>query len=325
MNSRYILIVRIVAADALAASARARSSAEGNKMTRNSKLRLGCLCILALSYTGLALGQSLDAGLPSAQSDGSVSSRPQAADSGGESVNAAIHPFAQGDLPNVQVNSDVTENAVTNVESERGPSPPSSTAIRMLTSITGSSTGQRESYRGHAEIRPVNRPRSSRESRSAGGVPRRGALQRISGKMQAGNEPHIIATDITASGATGATYQGDFPDSTQRATLASPPDPGTESPLAWSPGLSVGLRNIQTTQFLNPSLRAPHRRRSRRGSLGRNRAWGEAHAGPASADQDLNLDPGRQMPDTLSQPALLSPLSTLDQQLNPDLNPDVDR
>lgn len=289
-------------------------------MTRNSKFRLGCLCILAVFYAGLALGQSLDAGLPSTQIEGSISSTPQAPDSGGEPVMAAVHPLAQADLPNVQVNSGVMENADTTVQGEGVSTAPPSTAVHISSSITGLSTAQRESYRGrYTLIRSVNRPRSSRESRPAGRVLGRGTSQQISGKMHAG-EPHIIATDVTTSDAVGATYQGNFPDSTRMATFASPPDPGTESPLAWSPGLSLGLRDTQTTPFLNPSLLAQPKRRNRRRSRGGNGALHQATAWQSSVDQDLNQDPERQLQDTLNPPALSSPLSTLDQQLNPDLN-----
>ena len=282
-------------------------------MTRKSKIRLGWLSVLAVFYAGVALGQSLDAGLPSVQIGGNISSRPQAQGSGGEPVRAATDSRAQGDLPSVQVNSDVIEDAGSIVESERGASAPASTASRLHTSIAGRSATHRESYRDrYANIHLMNSPRSSHESRAAG------APQRISGRARADIEHRIVGSEVAASDAVDATSQGSFPDSTRMATFASPPDPGTESPLAWTPGLSLGLRDTQTTPFLNPNFHAQRRRRYRRSPLGRNRALGEAPAGVTSIDRDLN--PERQLQDTLSQPAQPSPLSTLDQQANPDID-----
>lgn len=47
-----------------------------------------------------------------------------------------------------------------------------------------------------------------------------------------------------------------FPDSTRGVALASPPDTGTASPLAWSPALKHGIVDLSTTPFLNPTLKA---------------------------------------------------------------------
>ena len=47
---------------------------------------------------------------------------------------------------------------------------------------------------------------------------------------------------------------GNFPDSTRHKAEISPPDSGTSSPLQWSPGLEFGLPDLQSAQFLNPTL-----------------------------------------------------------------------
>lgn len=295
-------------------SSRGTLSARKGGMKRNSKCRLVWLCMLAVSYACFAMGQSLDASLPSAQIDSNISSMPQASNSGGEHVKAAIHPLAQGELPSVQVNSDVTENVEAIVQADRVPSAPSSTAIR------GWRAARRQSNRGrYAEIRSVNRSISSRAPRTAGGVLGRGATQRTSDKLRAETKPQSIASDLSDSGGEFDIYQENFPDSTQRATFASPPDPGTESPLAWSPSLSVGLRDMQTTQFLNPSLRPKPRGQRRRSLLRRNGPLGEASALQSPVDKDLNPDPERQLQDDLDQPTFSASPSSIDQPLDPNV------
>jgi hypothetical protein len=59
-----------------------------------------------------------------------------------------------------------------------------------------------------------------------------------------------------AGGEGGYAGFGSFPDSTRGDAEISPPDPGTSSPLQWSPGFEFEFSDFQSTQFLNPTLNA---------------------------------------------------------------------
>ena len=62
-----------------------------------------------------------------------------------------------------------------------------------------------------------------------------------------------------------ATYSAGFADSTKGTALISPPDPGTSSPLDWTPELHFGFPAFDETQFLNPSLQSGVRVGGRKG------------------------------------------------------------
>jgi len=108
--------------------------------------------------------------------------------------------------------------------------------------------------------------------------------------------------DIEAS----TSYSDDFPDSTKGTALLSPPDPGTESPLEWAPGLDFEFPDMAQRQFLNPTLHVevPKRRRKREAQNGNNGA--PLNHTPSSFG--LSLPQTSSEPDVLSQPGLQSPL-----------------
>ena len=284
------------------------------------KYRFGWLCVFALSFTGVALGQSLDAGIPSTQIDSSVSSRPQVQDPAGYSVTVSSRPFIQDTVPNAQVNVDVAENPEAIVQSETARSGLSSTAIHLSSSIAGWSAAQQKLDHGIQTPHPsgkLNDRYSLLNSGMPDTVPGGRVGRRATDKAQwriAGSY-RLVPPAMGADEALGD-YSSGFPDSTRRATLASPPDPGTESPLAWNPGLNVGFEDIQTSQFLNPSLRVARKRRYQR-SLPKRYGLNTVPAAESIFNHDLNSDDERQLQNTLNPPAL-SPLSSLDQQLNPD-------
>jgi hypothetical protein len=56
------------------------------------------------------------------------------------------------------------------------------------------------------------------------------------------------------SEANQAEYVDDFKDSTKGTALISPPDPGTKSPLTWSPDFSFGFVDLSEQDFLKPSI-----------------------------------------------------------------------
>jgi hypothetical protein len=115
---------------------------------------------------------------------------------------------------------------------------------------------------------------------------------------------------------TAATYTTDFPDSTKATALISPPDPGTASPLDWSPSLGFEFGDMAKKQFLNPTLHIKkptgfghgrhskqereREREARRGN-GTSLRQGLSTVQPSFTDQKLE-------PDILNQPILKSPL-----------------
>lgn len=287
-----------------------------------SKYHLGWLCVIALSLTSFALGQSLDSGIPSTQIDSGVSSRPQVQDTGGDSVTVSSQPLVQDSTPNAEVNIGVTENPEVIVQSETGRSGLSSTAIQLSSSIAGWSAAQQKLDHGTQTPHPSGRF-NDRYSLLNSGMPDaapdgRGAQRAIDrGQWRMGRSYRPVPPARGVDEAFGD-YNSGFPDSTRRTTLASPPDPGTESPLAWNPSLNVGLGDMQTSQFLNPSLRVGRKRHYQR-SLPKRYGLNTVPATKSLFDRGLNSDTERQLQDTLNPPAL-SPLSSLNQQLNPDNN-----
>lgn len=298
-------------------------------MTRIGKYRVGWFCLLLLSFAGCAIAQSLDAGIPSTSVDSNVSARPQVQDPpSGEPVQAASQPVVQEVVPNAQVNSDVTENPDLIIQGERSFSAQSPAAVKLSSSIAGWSVAQRESQ--HA----MQAPRLNGRMNDHSGVPLRTFRQFRTASNRFGrgtygkNQPvaedkaahlgSLPAVGYSESDEDRATFRSQIPDSTRVPSLASPPDPGTESPLAWSPSLSVGINDIQTSPFLNPSLHVRDKRHSRN-SLRRNYRLSSVSSGGSTIDQRLKPDIDHQLQDILNPPAL-SPLSSVDQQLNPNTN-----
>lgn len=295
-------------------------------MTFFSKFRLGWLFILVFVCAGLAAGQSLDSGLPSAQIDSNVSSTPMVQNTAGEDVNAAYQPSVQNVIPNSQINSDAVENP--NLpQGENATSALSSATVQFSSSIAGWS--QRTYERGMQASQPNRRlsmlsrgnyPRALRGMKRGTQRLDKEAVAINSGKLQARGE-HRATTDGTLPVTGISTLQDDsalcnmdFSDSTRTPTLASSPDPGTKSPLAWNPGLNAGLKDLQNSQFLNPSLHARVTRQRRRRTFRTSKA---APSNPSSLlNQDLNPELGPQLGNTLNQP-VQDPLSSVDQQLSP--------
>lgn len=59
---------------------------------------------------------------------------------------------------------------------------------------------------------------------------------------------------IAAGGGSGGYSQG-FPDSTRGTGFPNPPDPGTDSPIAWKPTLNFAFGDMAQRQFLDPTFR----------------------------------------------------------------------
>jgi hypothetical protein len=97
-----------------------------------------------------------------------------------------------------------------------------------------------------------------------------------------------------------------MPDSTRGTGVVNPADPGTSSPLEWSPGFNFGFADISKATFLNPTLHVEEH--SKKGSAGyrsaRSRAASALNTTPKSPLPSL-LN-GAPLPGVLSQSALHS-------------------
>ena len=112
-----------------------------------------------------------------------------------------------------------------------------------------------------------------------------------------------------------AKYSLGFPDSTRGTALISPPDPGTASPLDWSPDeVGAEFPDMIQAQFLMPTLQVGQSKKSmrRRKKLEKARANGALSDRMPSALQpslpDQLLNPSILNPSILNPPALQSPL-----------------
>lgn len=92
---------------------------------------------------------------------------------------------------------------------------------------------------------------------SANGVPPRGGTKGPgTGVQGAGTGMEGVKTVVGSStdDEKAFSYSTDFPDSTKGTALLSPPDPGTDSPLDWSPELGFSFPDFAQREFLMPSL-----------------------------------------------------------------------
>lgn len=108
-------------------------------------------------------------------------------------------------------------------------------------------------------------------------------------------------------------YTSDFPDSTEGTALVSPPDPGTQSPLEWSPELDFSFPDFSQETFLNPSLHvgrlSKKKKRRERAKNARNYAPSKQQPSMLGSFPQPDFEP-----DILKQPVAQSPLDSL---LNP--------
>jgi hypothetical protein len=121
-----------------------------------------------------------------------------------------------------------------------------------------------------------------------------------------------------------AAYSEGFPDSTRDTAQISPPDPGTESPLDWTPGLSIGFPDFSETQFLNPTLRAVAtsgaKERRKREIARTSNGIGSNPRASSPLSNELSK------PDILSQPDLSSsPGRSLSPGLSPSIGLSIDQ
>jgi len=110
-----------------------------------------------------------------------------------------------------------------------------------------------------------------------------------------------------------AEYSSGFADSTRGTAVISPPDPGTASPLDWSPDeVSHEFTDMLKTQFLNPTLQISQSKKNMRQSTKKKKAGDNgalsdglpSALSPSLSDQILN-------PPILNPPDLESPLDQL--------------
>lgn len=271
------------------------------------------ICGAILSCGAFALGQSV--GVGNAQVDASVSSV-QAAAMAGAAVNASVSApvmpsYGAGESGAGGSHSTTVTDAGLRMASqhfaESHLAPRSSTAVQMnggsptMTMARRGSRGTGVSAKESVSLRPrkTGCTASQMMKVAAAGHGTAGAEKRV-GSLQSG------------SGWVASTYTSDFPDSTKRTALVSPPDLGALSPLEWNPHVNVSWPpDLSTGQFLSPSLHSDSKsemkgRGKRAGLFGRTKPLsGNPLVQPpptsVSAGSDLILSPAGSLltvPDT---------------------------
>lgn len=144
---------------------------------------------------------------------------------------------------------------------------------------------------------------------------RKGALPQSLQTARNLSRRHRDASDLqsgalNSNGNEETTYVSDFSDSTRGTAPASPPDPGTASPLNWAVGFDPGLPEFGAGDILNPSLHVG----------GRSNPFGRSNAGGRSTNmRSRRLNSLRVRRNGLSQKQPASLFGSPDQQLEPNI------
>lgn len=281
------------------------------------------ICSAILCCETFALGQSARAG--NAQVDVSVSSV-QAAAMAGTAVNASVSAIAMPSYgagesgagrshPDKTTMTDAGLRMTSQHFAESRLAPRSSAAVRM----NGGSSTIAVARRGSRDAGISAKESASLRTHKTGRAASRMMKVAAAGHGTAGAEKRVGSSQSGLSWVE-STYTADFPDSTKRTALVSPPDLGAFSPLEWSPHMSVGLPDLSTRQFLSLSLHPDSKsgmkgRGKRAGLFGRKKPLSEnplvqPPSTSVSAGADLILSPAGSL---LSVPDTSLPTS-VDQQ-----------
>jgi hypothetical protein len=268
-------------------------------LRRTGKITRRLVCSLVFCFAGVAAAQSLTDNV-SAVADGSAASSVSA--SADEPVNASA---SEAMFPD---SARAGEAMFPHSASQSGGSASRPASINALT-VTSSSF--HPDWRvGPGNLSPIYRVAGSKRRATPGGKAGKPKLR------SSGTGLGPPGTGLQSSSGTGknAAYSGNFADSTKGTAWISPTDSGTQSPLDWTPRLSVGFLDFQQTQFLNPTFHtlAPRKRTRASGRKAATRHIVSKPARSPSIDEQLGLKAPSVEQDILSQGR---PSTSIDEQL----------